>query len=119
MPKYGGRDFQPGPDPRRNPGGRPRTRAWTEAYNKLSTMPIGEVVKISRSRTLPSLLVKAAQAFLKTGSQAAFLREVTDRQQGKEPQAVELGGTEGEKLVDEGKIADRIAALMAKAKGRK
>ena len=102
-----------------NPGGRPKSRRITEAYNRLLSKPKGELLRVVRSRTIPMEEILAAETILRARRETRAVIEVTDRVQGKEPQAHELGGTEGERLVDENKVASRVAQLMLKAKGRK
>jgi hypothetical protein len=127
-----GRNYTPGGNPNPSPAtrfkpgnqasvghGRPKTRRLTERYNRLLDRKKAELRAIVRSRTATMEEILAAETILRGCKETRAVIEVTDRVQGKEPQAHELGGTEGEKLVDEGKVADRIVALMTKAKGKR
>jgi len=101
-----------------NPGGRPRFAEVSQTLRRLLTEPpaaLGRKPKTIAEQLAIALLRKAVRGGIRAAAEAM------DRTEGRVPQAHEIGGTDGGRLIDEGQIANRITELMAKAKatGRK
>jgi len=102
--------FKPGESA--NPGGRPKWAKISEAMRRF-----GDAGSVPNNpKTVAEQLAAAAIRRARTKSDRA-LELVMDRTEGKVPQAHEVSGPGGSPLVGDA-LADRVAALLAKAKGK-